>query len=390
MLKFVYVFLHILLCIPLLTEAQYTDTIQIGLFRNSPSSQLLISPVKTNYFIYNDSSIIYLQANQHYKIENLNGKMQLWSLQHKILTCDTIILVTNDTLSEIKLRQSAQSKEKTYRGSFIFIPEDKNIKIINRINLEQYIACVMESEAGYGHHIEYYKAQAVISRTYALNNLKKHEPEGFNLCDQVHCQAYKGSRKFEPNLTLAAEQTAGVVIVDDSLKFITATYHSNCGGQTASSEQVWNKALPYLRSVKDPFCISQPNAYWKKEISISDWLNYLAKNKFPIHDSICITNCTTYTQNYRNTYLSSCNINVHLRAIRESLNLKSTYFSIEPLNETTLVLKGRGFGHGVGLCQEGAMKMASLGYDYKSILKHYFTGVYILDIQSLYRLAEER
>jgi stage II sporulation protein D len=248
----------------------------------------------------------------------------------------------------------------------------------------------MESEAGYGHHIEYYKAQSVISRTYALHNLRKHESEGFNLCDQVHCQAYKGSKKFEPNLMLAAEQTTGIVIVDDSLKFITATYHSNCGGQTASSEQVWNKALPYLRSVKDPFCSSQPNAFWKREISKNEWINYLAKNKFPIHDSLCISNCTTFTQNYRNTYLSSCNRSLHLRTIRESLNLKSTYFSIEPLNDNTLVLKGRGFGHGVGLCQEGAMKMAVLGYDYKAILKHYFTGIYVLDIQSLNRLAEEK
>src|SRR5690606_6809159 len=106
---------------------------------------------------------------------------------------------------------------------------------------------------------EYFKLQGIICRTYALNNLHTHTIEGYNLCDQVHCQAYHGKTFYE-DIVSAVMQTRGIVIVDSDISLITAVFHSSCGGQTVNSEDVWSKSLYYLRAVRDSFCLNAPNA----------------------------------------------------------------------------------------------------------------------------------
>ena len=117
-----------------------------------------------------------------------------------------------------------------------------------------YIAGVSESESGKKDNIlEYYKVQAIICRTYALKNSGKHIKEGYNLCDQEHCQVYKG-RCTNPEILLAVSKTTGIIIVDRYNQPINAAFHANCGGQTLNSEDVWSKPLDYLKSVPDTFC----------------------------------------------------------------------------------------------------------------------------------------
>src|SRR5208337_2379392 len=101
--------------------------------------------------------------------------------------------------------------------------------------------------------------------TYALKNSRKHITEGYNLCDMVHCEVYKG-RCTKPEIILAVSKTSGEVIVDKDNQLINAAFHANCGGQTVNSEDVWSKSATYLKSVNDTFCINMPKARWEKTI----------------------------------------------------------------------------------------------------------------------------
>ena len=139
------------------------------------------------------------------------------------------------------------------------------VKLINNIEIDNYVAGVVESEVGRSPPPEYFKLQAIICRTYALKNIKRHQAEGFSLCDKVHCQAYNRKPKSEL-IKKAAVETNNIVIVDSDINLITATFYSNCGGETAKSEEVWRQKLYYLRTVKDTFCVHETNAFWEKEI----------------------------------------------------------------------------------------------------------------------------
>jgi len=253
--------------------------------------------------------------------------------------------------------------------------------LINNINLDNYVAGVVEAEVGRKPPKEYFKLQAIICRTYALSNTHKHLNEGFNLCDEVHCQAYHG-KSFYPSIVDAAMQTRGAVIVDSDIQLITAAFHSNCGGQTVNSEDVWTKSLYYLRSVNDTFCLDKKNSFWEKEISIPEWRKFLTARNSNLSDSLP----TAYLSEHReNDFLFT---QIRFEDFRHHFGLRSTYFDVYPQTES-VVLKGRGYGHGVGLCQEGAMEMAAQGYSYSEILHFYYSGVHIIDLAALDFFKEE-
>ena len=257
------------------------------------------------------------------------------------------------------------------------------LKLLNYIDLEHYVEGVMEAEIGNTSIPEFLKVQAIIIRTYALSNSQRHISEGYNLCDQVHCQAYKGTSRFNPLVPLAATGTQGKVIVDKNLQLINAAFHSNCGGHTLNSEDVWISSLPYLKAVTDTFCYNKPHAVWEKHISINDWKNYL--NRLKINENKQGSNSYDTYGNERQKYYSYKGIDIPMKTLRNDWGLKSSYFSIIELQDS-LMIKGKGFGHGVGLCQEGAMRMAELGYFYEDIIKFYYKGVVVttLDVMKFF------
>src|SRR5690606_6979492 len=109
---------------------------------------------------------------------------------------------------------------------------------------------------------------------FALAHINKHVSEGFSLCDLVHCQAYHGKPR-DINAVKAVEETAGLVVVDSNLDLITAAFHSNSGGQTANSEDVWGGKTSYLRSIIDTFSTGTPNFSWERRMPAIDLLSYL-------------------------------------------------------------------------------------------------------------------
>ena len=263
------------------------------------------------------------------------------------------------------------------------------LKIINEIELDNYLAGVIESEGGGGKHLEYYKVQAVLSRTYALDHLTKHFKEGFQLCDETHCQAYLSMMRFTPAIRQAVQETNAIIMIGPDFKLADGFFFANCGGQTSESDFVWNVSVPYCKSVRDTFCIHSKQAKWEKRIPKSKWQGYLVEQfGYPLNDSILGSSLFYFDQPVRAAFYISPHLGIPLRDLREEFKLKSTWFSCYPEGDE-LVLKGHGFGHGVGLCQEGAMRMAQLGFKYEQILKFYFTGIELFDY-SLWTFLRQR
>lgn len=256
-----------------------------------------------------------------------------------------------------------------------------HIELINILDLELYIMGVLEAEAGPVAPDDFYKAQAIICRTYAIKNFEKHMSEGFNLCDNVHCQAYKGMHHWNEDIEIAVEVTEGLILIDSDSLPVNAAFHSNSGGETQGSEKIWLNGTPYLKAVLDPFSIGQPNERWQVEISAEDWLDYLKKNGFTLSKKIDYKKYESIQQ-HRSRYYQVGEDKIEYKKIRDDWNLKSTFFSIL-YDEDLFLLKGKGYGHGVGLSQEGAMNMARKGYHYTEILNFYYYDIHIINYKHL-------
>jgi stage II sporulation protein D len=364
------------------------------------SGQTLCSQTARIGIFYNrDPEKIFFQfSSGDFKLINEQGlSWDLNSGQNYILSAKSDSVVFGDqpavksTWFKIEAREESQvfrlslqngNGWKNFSGSLSIISQAGKLKLVNSTSMDDYIAGVIQAEVGTGNGEEFQKMKAVICRTYALFNWGRHEQEGFNLCDKVHCQVYPGNTRHEP-IRKCVKETRGQVLVDDSLKLINPLFHSNCGGQTCNSEDVWNKPLPYLVSVKDPWCKNKPSYSWEKKIARKEWDTYLRKKfMFPSSDSLFFQKLIAFNQDDRKKYLIEDGFCIPLRTVREDWNLRSTFFTIQASGDF-VVLKGRGFGHGVGLCQEGAMEMAKKGKSIKSILEFYYNGAYLVDLERI-------
>jgi stage II sporulation protein D len=235
---------------------------------------------------------------------------------------------------------------------------------------------VIRAEGGSGQESEYYKTQAVIARTYLYKYFNKHISDGYNLCDDIHCQAFNGISA-DPKIVAAIRSTSNIVILDRDSLLIISAFHSNCGGETSTAEGVWLTNQPYLKKVIDPYCINSRNAKWQKSFSTESWTGYLKKSGLTGNISPSVYN---FSQNNRITEYKAGQFTIPLRIMRSDMNLRSSFFSVV-YNGDSIVLNGRGYGHGVGLCQEGAMAMAGKGFTYKQIIDFYYSEVITTDIR---------
>jgi stage II sporulation protein D len=265
--------------------------------------------------------------------------------------------------------------------------ENNALRFINVVNIENYVAGVVQSEVlGSSDDVDFFKIQAIISRTYAMRMINKHRREGFNLCDGVHCQAYY-SRNNTPRILQATSETAGMVVVDENRNLILASFHANSGGQTMNSEDVWVTATPYLKSVIDTFSFGMRGSTWRREFGVNEWLNALQRHyRYDINNPTKRANALNFQQNERRTHFHE---NIRLRDMRRDFDLRSTFFSVRQEGDR-VILEGRGYGHGVGLSQEGAARKIREGFTVEEVLQFYYQGVGLIRIEDLFDGVEQQ
>ena len=350
--------------------------IKLGLFFGREITSLVFSVTAGEYMIYGDYRQVSIARKGFiYHIENSGNALTIQ---------DTLSVL--GTFSRIEFRGVSGVNVFSVRTVFPSLPPEESddnlllqresnfIRIINILDLEKYIAGTIEAEGGWTASPEFYKAQAILARTFAVRNFYRHGTEGYNLCDTEHCQAYKGKSRNNPEIFIAALATKELVLTDKQGNLVNPVYHSNCGGMTSDAFRVWKEPLPYLQPVSDPFCIHSRNAVWETVMSRSEWMSYLTGKGFE-KDQL-LPAALSFTPAVREKFFSLGEKKVEMTEIRKDLNLKSAWFSVTSQGDK-VVFHGKGYGHGAGMCQEGAMEMARKGYVYVDILHFYFTHVFI-------------
>ena len=367
----------------MLFQNVYSEIVNIGIFHGNKITSFIFLPEEGSYTVFtNKGKLLDIDNSEVLELKYVNNEIVITSLDIDYGSFKKVNFIGTSFQNSFKIKTPSSKKINIYEDNLIVSLHDyyNYIQLINNIDLDNYVAGVVESEVGKSPPEEYFKLQAIICRTYALKNINRHESEGFSLCDKVHCQAYNHKPK-SLLIKEAALLTKGIVIVDSDINLITATFYSNCGGETANAEEVWRQKLYYLRAVKDTFCLHENNSVWTKEIPTATWINYLEKYNYP--KNYLEYDCALeYFQLNREQYYMKDNVKIPFVEIRNDFNLKSAQFDVIA-HGNSVTLKGKGFGHGVGLCQEGAMHMAKAGYSYIKILHFYYEDVHLINLEAL-------
>ena len=377
----------------IISQSINATVVSVRIFTTKVVNSFIFSPLAGTYTLYADGiPISDFDPSGIFQMTIEGDSIRLKTFEKNIGKFLSIKIYTKEPDAIFKIKSVIpEGKVRTYDDNLevSLTPDRSQLLLVNKVDLEKYIAGVIESESGNHSTLEYYKLQAILCRTYLLAHLNRHVQEGYEICDDVHCQAYL-SRSMNSDIVEAVLDTKGLVVVDNDLNLITAAFYSNCGGQTCNSQDVWATSTTYLKSVKDTFCLCQPHAKWQRIIPLEDWKSYLQlKHKYPVEDSLKLTSVTSFSQsNGRAIYFTDKDLKIPLKTIRSDFQLKSTYFSIEQRGDS-IIFNGRGYGHGVGLCQEGAMRMANLKYSYKDILNFYYKDVHLVDLSALNYFKQE-
>ena len=303
--------------------------------------------------------------------------------------------------------------KKEYRGAVeVTVNKKGTLTVVNILDLETYLRGVVPLEIGKlkDTQIEALKAQAVAARTYAVSNLGRRKDLGFDLYSTVSDQVYGGYSAEWAVADRAIAETRGMLAIYGG-KPIDAFYSSTCGGETESIEEAWGSSpVSYLRNISDrdgrsgDFCRASPVYKWRVEWNrktleniLSSSLSGLDKRKAGEVSLLGIdvrkrsrsgrVQELEIRTNHGTSTLRGDKIRSALRRpVRGRPLLRSTLFSLKIEKDSsrrpgTIVAEGGGYGHGIGLCQTGAIGMAVRGYKYDKILKHYYRGI---DLRRVY------
>ena len=328
-----------------------------------------------------------------------------------------------------------RQESQTFQGILKLVVDEDKIVAINILPVEDYLTSVISSEMKGSCSLEFLKAAAVISRSwlYAQMQRRQEKADGpapffsfvkgegesirwydredhtiFDVCADDHCQRYQGiTRASNPQVAEAVNATRGQVLMYEG-KICDTRFGKCCGGQTNEYQYCWeNIEVPYLRSVKDPFCNTHDtqilrqvlNDYDLETRDFYEWTEELSQED--IHDRITAhlkmdlgpILALEIVEKGPGGHISKLRIvgkeksfivgkELEIRRMLSASTLKSSAFTVETKNVRNsipgrFILHGHGWGHGVGLCQIGAAVMGEQGYSYKKILKHYYTDVQI-------------
>jgi stage II sporulation protein D len=265
--------------------------------------------------------------------------------------------------------------------------------IVLAVPLEDYVAATILSEvdppeADRKVLERMFEVQAVLTRTYAVGHRARHAGQGFDVCSTTHCQLYEPDRlrtsKWSTLAREAAARTAGQILWFDHAP-ARAVYHADCGGHTSASRDVWEgDALVYLPSASDEGPAKHAHASWSFDVgrdALRDALNADPRTRVGTQlQTVQIDEEDRAGRAERVTLVGTRTVAVRGEVLREVVtrafglkSLRSTLFHVAR-NGNLFTFSGRGFGHGVGLCQAGAFARLQAGQNPSAVLRHYFPG----------------
>ena len=275
-----------------------------------------------------------------------------------------------------------------YRGALELRHKGGGLTAVNIVPVDGYLRSVVPEEMPVDWPAEAIKAQSVAARSFALASRGRHAGEGYDLCTTTHCQLYTGTVAEKSASNAAIKATRGEVLTYGG-KPIEALFHTDSGGMTENSEDVWGSHVPYLRAAKDTPTKTMP---WTKTISRADLERKLAAKGHDIGKvrSLALSPLAigraakdrTASGRVKTMTVKGTKGTATLSGTtwRSLLGLKSTLFDAK-LTKEAVTFTGYGSGHGLGISQWGAKRLAETGKSYADILHHYYTGT---KLQQLY------
>ncbi len=312
-------------------------------------------------------------------------------LNNRAVSASTVSVQGGDGVFHVKVLASASNtsaknsqQEWTVRGPLDIQSVPSGLAVINRINLETYVAGVVSGEVSPKWPIEALKAQAVAARTYVLYKQVENQLQPFDVFASVQDQVYHGHAPRQDSVLQAIADTKGQVVTYDRHP-IYAAYSSTAAGPTEDALYVWALDLPYLKGVDCPFDDQAPRYDWRTAFTF-DYLEHQLRQEGYDVGTVATLTPYTFTPSGRVDRVRLLHSRGEiilrgqdLRRIVGYSKIFSTNFSIKSVGAEVEVV-GHGAGHAVGMCQWGMREMAELGYDYQSILRHYYPGTMLLPL----------
>lgn len=355
-------------------------------------------------------------------------QQQIWSIQGKnrLALGSSVSLTGSPYLHCWQENANGTLRWSAYRGKLQIQAGPEGLTAINHLPADSYLAGVIPSEVPFTFPPEALKAMAVVARTYALSHLGRHSGEDFDVCSEVHCQVYRGLSQENPSTTRAVLDSRGELLVFKDRPADT-TFHACCGGHGVDVKDTWpdSAAIPYLAGTYDQlpgspvmdltreadfrkwldgrhpaYCSGAGRFRWEEslpwsqlEARLKQSIPVLIKSEPPASlEALKGLEVTRRDRSGRVAELkilaTPADLTLGGDKIRWLTNagkigsggLQSSLFYLDILGEgerRTVRLRGGGWGHGVGLCQEGAAGRARAGYTYQQILAHYYPGTQI-------------
>ncbi len=295
-----------------------------------------------------------------------------------------VLIEGKDSASFIRINN------RRYRGQIIVEEKNSLLRLVNRLPLEEYLWGVIKMEISPKWPSASILAFTIAARTYALKRMQDPSTDaaGYDVSGEQDHQVYRGAEAEDLTVRKLVQETRGKILTYLG-ETIEASHHACSGGYTASSEDIWGEeGYPYLVAKPDRFCEDSPYFNWKYRIRTEELRNLLAKKKGEVLGRLYWIRPLELSQGGRVKTLAigyqgmKEPYKIEGKKLREIVgvnDLRSTLFTVKRFGPT-FVFEGNGWGHGVGLCQEGARVMGERGYTYQEILEFYYPGTTIENV----------
>jgi len=290
--------------------------------------------------------------------------------------------------ARLRSERAIRFNGREYGGTLEILKTGDGLALINELPVEEYIAGALKAEASDRWPIEALRAQAIVSRTYALHHRQMNAARPYHIVASTAHQQYAGRVPGSSPFWDAGHDTAGQVLLWEGGLF-PAFYHSDSGGYTEEPRAVFNaKNLPALPAVRSEFSTGSPYSSWTLDLRLADLTEMLRRGGISV-GAITGLDIAERSQTLRVAELvvrgtrgTARLRGADFRRLVGYDTLRSTLFAVA-LDHVWAHFSGRGWGHGVGMCQWGAKGMAEQGYTAGQILAHYYAGATLTTLEAL-------
>lgn len=348
--------------------------------------------------IADDRNFVTLYIKDPYKMYAIGSQKALLAescIETKIIPAKGGLLIRKKLfkVKGVRIRPDGDSKmfvdKKPYRGAIDIVKKSNGkIMVINSIHLEDYLYGVLYNEVSHRWPMEVLKAQAIAARTFALYQARQNKLQPYDLRSDIYSQVYSGSDFERRSTTMAVDATRGKVLTYNG-DLLPAYFHATCSGATEDSSSLWNVDMPPLDGVACDFCKESPHYWWIKDIPLWDLEKKLKSSGYNIGRissvKVLSKNKSERVEKLEIVDASGGTVIMAGKGFRQMIGpneLRSTKFDVS-VALGQLIVTGRGWGHGVGMCQWGAFGQAKQGKKADEILKYYYPGAEILAIDTM-------